>query len=265
MRKRSEVIRKRSEVDTPKSSAEERTLPIPGTEKPSSIQKCGACGDDFDLKEAKQRTDGKYECSHCGAALDTGGPAPPPQPDKKPASTELKDPHRKYCGECASEWPIVDGPRGKHFVINCGHTTAIRVAHPDEAKRNAPPAGLQTRSLDVPKPSSDRSDEPRPGGGSRATMPKDNAKADYGFNTSPPAPKVVIEGNRMSVLWGKSTFPLGMMSNFTVGDVFLSTELPEGANRVAEAKKIIADLKEIADHAFNVQSKWYLEKLGSLK
>ena len=132
-------MRKRSEIGA--------AGPPTSTRVDADVQ-CGACHYFFTPDaDTPRRVDGTPECPKCGMPVQVD-PGEAPVKARPRTVAGPKDPHRKYCGECASEWPVVDG----NFAINCGHTKAERVAHPDEAKANKPPAGLQGRSENVPKP-----------------------------------------------------------------------------------------------------------------
>lgn len=271
MKKRSEVaaMKKRSEAaSSPKPSAEERTVPLPI----EGSMHCDACDEDVSTKDVIRNGD-KVECPNCGADIESlATPTKMSTPAGKPED-KFVDPHpdRKWCGDCGTELTIIESGAMKGINFPCGHGAAERVDDPRKAKRVSPAAGLQTRThIEVDKRNAEdkaRNDEPRPGGGSRATVPgtKDSGRETGHLNASPPAPTVTIEGDRISVVWGKSQFPLAMMSNFTVGDFFVSKVLPPGTDRVQAAREILADIEKIADEAFDRQRSWYEKKLGSLQ
>lgn len=213
---------------------------------PDAIVKCAACEEDSIVANCTRRTDGALECPSCGAPVVYGA---------KVRVEEPRDPERKYCGECGSEWPLVNG----RPHINCGHVRAERIADPRKARNYGPPAGLQTRS-DKARDEHDRDDaEIREIRERQAVMP---------IVAAPPVedrqPQVVIAGNRVSVQWGKSTFPVAPYANFSVGEFYRSTELAEGDDPVAVARAMLAELRAIADHAFAEQRAWYEEKLETL-
>lgn len=243
MKSRSEVL-----AEKKKTPASERTVPMfdrdeeKPAEKVSHVKsgttvKCSACEEEMPLDKLEKRDDGAYECMHCAAPIRIGKTEP--KSEEKPKGP--KNPERKYCGECASEWPIVNGG----FVINCGHVAAERVDHPTKAKRNKPPAGLQTRSQDVPLPLF--------------------AKSQETSETRPGPLSAQREGNKLFIPWGKARCPIDRFNAFEVGGFGLTVELSPGENVVEKARSMIAELRQIADIAFDEQKKWYLEKLAGLQ
>ncbi len=275
MKKRSE-IRKRSEVSTTKPEA------------PTGTVHCNGCDEDIVASTIVSFAEDKSgECPKCGDKIplsainaaypeghehvvDEHGDVGTRAELAAKAKTEEGplNPDRKWCGTCGSEWPVVNGK----FMINCGHTHAARVDDPRKAEKYAPPAGLQGRSavevkrrdeadarkMSMQSTSGDDADVLGP------PPKKEDTRDTSGFNTTAPAPKITIEGNRLSVEWGKSTFPLGMMMNFTIGGYFASIEHAPG-KRLEAFREIMSDFEKMASEAFATQSAWYQKKLGTLK
>jgi hypothetical protein len=274
MKTRAEVLRERkaakeaaasTRVDA-KPTAAERTVPLPAA-VPGAIAKCGECGAEAEAEKCTVRADGFAECPECGAPVKLS-------PPKRDPARELKDPHKKWCGQCGSEWPIVENQNGQRFHINCGHMTAERVDDPRKAKKFDPPAGLQTvaqkeverRNAEDAKAASGKSEEPKPAKPARAaekgfTPPA--AAADPRPAAFGPGP-VTVSGNRLSIPWGESRMPVDAYNNFKCGGHIITVEIPEGADRVAVAREIIQDLQQIAELLFRQQKAWYAEKLASL-
>lgn len=267
MKKRSEIVKKRSEVSAPA--------------KASGSVTCGACEATIERSAIKTyRDDGTGECPECGDALVVSD-AKHDIPSKALAVDSDRDdtkrdgplnPERKWCGTCGSEWPIVHG----QFMINCGHMHASRVDDPRKATNFGPPAPLNVR-VEHERAKRDAEDERNAKSDFGKTMHDANEHAkEHGsgakkdsrdlstLNATSPAPKITIEGNRLSVEWGKSTFPVGMMMNFTVGGFFASVEHEPG-ERLKAFRQILGDFEKMANEAFAKQSAWYQEKLGSLK
>ena len=273
MKKRSEVLKDRSAKAESKSSAESRTEDLPLVPADAMVH-CDACEADSTASQCTTRADGKAECPECGAPVllatpETKGKAKNVENEKSSASSELKDPHRKYCGECGVEWPIVEKDGYKRFWINCGHERAFRIEDPRKAKNYGPPAGLQTRS--------DKEVERLNAEDAKRESPKEEPKKEtpvkeetkrverrVGDMSAQEEPRVVIDGRRVSVTWGKSVFPFAPHASMTLGEIFLSTMVPEGGDVVGVAQRMIAECKEIASSMFSVQRKWYEEKFESL-
>ena len=277
MKSRSEALRSRSEakaastrVDA-KASAEERTLPL--TVPPGSKVRCEACAAISEAAKCETRADGTAECPECGGPVLLVDPAsaPPPESAKreavaeKPARKEPKDPHRKYCGECGSEWTFTDA--GLPF-INCGHTNAERIEDPRKAKKYGPPAGIGYR-VDVEVERRNKVDaemrakeetkvEPaRVGGDAYMGVPIPSLKVG-----AEPAPK---QGTRLSLVWGESRMPYDQFNGIKVGGHMLTLDLSEdAATREKVIAKAIEQLEEIADRLFDRQKAWYDRKLRLL-
>lgn len=269
MKTRSEVLREKRLKETAASptptrvgeSAAERTQPM---FIPTELR-CGACGHVGKSAEMTKREDGTLECGSCGAPVaNMAGPitpatksnddakpapaqAPPPKEKTKGPKTMLREatadnPDFHYCGECASDWPIVDG---KPFR-NCGHPKAVGVADPRHAVSRQPPAGLQTRTEKA------------------AEAPMATAPA-----TPPGGPTMTITplpggGKRLSLHWGEARCAVDQWNNFKCGGHIVTLDVPEGEDVVAVAEKTINDLERIADMLFARQLAWYTKKLGIL-
>lgn len=269
MKKRSEVtaLKKRSEV---KSSAAERTVPLPKIDETSGSVHCDACDEDVEVAKLIIAEGKEPECPNCGASIEslatpTKLSTDQGEPEDKLAPTKSineqvfvdKHPDRKWCGECGTELTIIAKGSMAGVTFPCGHGAAERIDDPRKAKRVSPAASLQTRTYhEIDKRNTD----------DKVRARTDEKGRDNGNDiTSPGAPSITIEGDRISVVWGKSQFPLAMMSNFTVGDFFVSKQLEPGADRVKAAREILADIEKIADEAFDRQRAWYEKKLGSLQ
>lgn len=259
MKKRSEVqaMKKRSEV---KASAAERTATLPKVDTSSGSVHCDACDQDIEVSKLIV-VDGKDpECPECGASIesmtvppklstDAGEPGDTPTKSINEQVFVDKHPDRKWCGECGTELTIILKGAMAGVTFPCGHGAAERIDDPRKAKRVSPAAGLQTRThIEVDKRNAE-----------------DKGRDVSGRNVTPPAPSIVVEGDRISVMWGKSTFPLAMMSNFTVGEFFVSRKIEPGSSVLEEGRKILADIERLADEAFDRQRAWYEKKLGSLQ
>lgn len=232
-------MRKRSEIkSTKKPSAEERTIPLPFD---SGSIRCPACDEFVRRENFSQRDDGLHECPECGAAI-TLPKKKKSEPESEEKTTSVKNPHLKYCGQCGSEWPILND----RFVINCGHMTAERIEDPEKAKKYGPPAGLQTRATKS-KPKEREIPE---------TPEKPMSKAV--------SPTVTVGGGKVSVAWAESMFRVADHSYFRVGSFILTAECSENDDHIEVGKKLIVEGEKLADFAFERQKAWYLKKLGLL-
>jgi len=251
MKTRSEILAERK-----KKSAEERTRPLFDTDEDSTTEEetstsltpkssgvivtCEACESELDTGKLERREDGDFECSECAAPIKFGSKAkkveskkvePKKERDAKPTEqAENRARSGDYCGECGAEWAVLNGKP----LINCGHMKALRVDDPRKAKK---PATVTASGV---------------------------------MNPPTSTPTVKIEGNRLSVAWGKTTFPFGEITdgpkyaNFEVPQQFITVDLQPDADRVEEARKVIADLQKIADLVFEAEYTWYKKKLRSL-
>lgn len=250
MKTRAEMLRERNAAKDTKSSkpsAAERTLPIPEVSFIPVEVRCQACGEVSKTEGITRREDGALECPECAAPILVDQNA---KDSQKPTSTEEKpkaDPpkektngvHTKtgnFCGDCGAEWPVADGKT----IMSCGHTKALRVDDPRKAKDMQP---VTSSGMTKPPP------EPP------------------SIHTGPtPHPTVTVQGNRMSIGWGKTSFPVGeaagfKFSNMEVPTQIITVELAPGDDRVKAAREIFADLQKIADMAFDTQFDWYKKKL----
>lgn len=250
MKSRSEVMRTRGQAKSePKPSAEARTEPLPAI-VPSGWARCDACGATAEASMCAVRNDGFAECPDCGAPMTLDASAAPPA--TKPEAFAPKHPERKWCGECATEVSFT--PKGMFFP--CGHDKAERVDDPRKAKKVKPAAGHQTRT--------EHEIERRRAAGVVVDAKGDTAVIAHGAAPSTPA-SVAVQGNRLSVQWGESRMPIDQFNSFKCGGFIATVDLPEGADRVAEAEKILRDLEQIADKTFQRQREWYAKKLGLLE
>lgn len=258
MKSRSEVLAEKAK----KASAAERTVPLPlekPEKKPEVEEKpeptgdtvtCPACEEKLEIAKLEKREDGSYECSECAAPIPADGKvkAEKPKADKPKADKPKKDAEASvetrtgsFCGDCGAEWPVLNGKTH----INCGHTKALRVDDPRKATNMK---GVTASGVANPP------DGP----------PSVHTPPSYG------APIVAVLGNRISIGWGKTTFPFGEITNgpkyanFDIPSQIITVDLPEGADRVDAARSIIADLQKIADLAFDTQYAWYKKKLRIL-
>jgi hypothetical protein len=249
MKNRSEVTKKKAAA-TP---AAERTEPLPGVRATHTV--CDGCRETINLRGLEERN-GTVECPSCGMAICLSG-ATPAAEDFDPAKAEdikaiLASPPstppapsagypvmkpKWYCGICGSEWYVV----GDSPFVNCGHALADKVDDPRKAKSYGPPAGMQTKS-DVEIARRDAADAKVAGLPAGAT----------------------VSGNRLSIPWGEARCPIDNFNAFKCGGFIASVDLTPGEDRVETAKKILDDLEEIADLAFERQKAWYLKKLSML-
>lgn len=238
MKTRSEAMAERKAKEAAKEgkkpSAEERTEPLPLKEVfgPTYVI-CGACSESIPVKKLVGVKDDGGSCPECGGAI------------------------KNISGRTFTK----SAPLGPEVDAALLRDSEEREKETERAKK----ASTTT---------SDRSDEPRPGGGSRATVPGEapkpkmvNPEKNEDLQAAPPAPRVSHDPvlNTISIEWGKSTFPLAMMSNFTVGGFFFSKKLEPGADVLQEGREILRGLEKLADEAFDRQAAWYEKKLGVLK
>ena len=258
-------MKSRSEVMAAKKSAAERTVPLP-LDKPESkteskaksvpddepdddaMVECEACESKLDLRALEKREDGQYECSECAAPIKVGAKAKTNGAKAKESAEEPKKQavnqarSGNFCGTCGAEWPLLDG----QIHINCGHTKALRI---DDPRKATMMKGV-TASGAANAP---------------ATSPTAHVPPPYAEQ-----PTVILTGNRISIGWGKSSFPYGEITNgpkyanFEVPTQIVTVELPLNTDRVEAARAILADLQKIADLAFDTQYKWYVARLRSI-
>lgn len=285
MKTRAEVMREKRE----RESAAARTVPLPLVPADAAAA-CKECSWSGAAASCTERPDGLGECPECGAPVELRA-APPaassaPAPAEKPKADFVdKTPERKWCGDCGAA--ISSTNIGIFFP--CGHVKAERVDDPRKAKKVAPPAGLQTitskeierrEATDGTAPAEvdatklleqDRARLARsaeihaasPAGGGKAPPKASSSRgAPFAPATGPGA--AVLSGNRLSIPWGEARCPVDQFNNFKCGGHIITVDLPEGADRVAAAAKILDDLEKIADLLFERQSAWYLKKLGVL-
>lgn len=259
----------------PKTSAAERTESIPD---PDIELCCTECKERFKLREASKRDNGVIECTACGMPVKIESRASVELAEAKNPSTRVdgfakrapKDPDRRFCAECGSEWLFGDDGLP---IINCGHVKSERIADPRKARNFAPPAGLQTRAEAVferlnaedmkrlaAAPSADLGCDDRGDRGDPTALEK------FGRAATAPGP---ASGNRLSIPWGKARFPYvypdGTRDKFNaieVGGHILTIELAPGANAVDVAREMISDLEKIADVLYERQRAWYDKKLS---
>lgn len=233
MKTRSEMLKMRSEGSKPKTSAAERTIPLPLPEDSRKII-CEGCDAEQLVSELKDRGDGHLECKECGMAIRAKDAVRvakhstdvSSQPDTKipngfPATGKM------FCSVCATEWPYMNGKP----YINCGHMHAKPVDDPLKAEQIKPPAGHGTPRVSSP--------------------------------SSTPVIHSRIVGTRLLVTWEKSRHPVDQFNHFYVGPFHIEEELTPGTNRVEAAEAILTDLQAIADIAYKMQSMWYAKKLGN--
>lgn len=228
------------ELAKPKTSAAERTLPIPGTEL-----LCTECTQPIDLTQATERADGTRECPMCGAPVPAGmdaGHTPPPAsiPVRAAATTSSSSaaPARtkSYCPECGTEWPLVNGSPFR----NCGHK-GEPIDDPAKAKSYGPPAGHPR--IDLP---------PQTRAGTNSSPPE----------MPTPAPTFTLTGKLLRVDLGKMVFRLADYGvNLTVGPFSATVEVENG-DITGTGAKVLKDLRALADTAFAEQLAWYCSRLG---
>lgn len=254
MKSRSEVLKDRQASKSEKvekPSSVERTKPMFDNKDSTLSVKCEECDDVVEVAKLTKRADGRYECSSCAAPIEASKIFKGTEPEKKSKtsapeikaeekpSLEKKSRARSgvFCGECGAEWPYLKG----EIVKNCGHAVdSVDDPYKARVRRNVTPSGV------VQKPAN--------------------------LDTSPTAvessekTEVTFSGNRISITWGRMKFPVGekhgfKYSDMEIGSHIITVELAPGADRVQAAKSIIADLQKIAERAFEVQYRWYLDKL----
>jgi hypothetical protein len=213
---------------------------------------CPACTAQVESTAATPRNQaGDIECHECGCAIpDEPLPAKastpvdaPPEASKTTADLAAEedakkkpDPAKRYCGRCGTEltWAA------STYFYACGHVKADAGVVDDPRDAKGEP---------VPSPHRTRAD---------AETAKRNAE-------DPRTPTLGSESsNRLVIPWGKARLPIDRFNGFEVGGFIASVDLAPGEDRVAAAKKILDDLEEIADLAFQRQHIWYAKKLKLL-
>lgn len=264
MKSRSEVLKQKRAAAEGKPPAAERTVPLPAL-VPGMVAHCDECVADFPAEKCTTRADGFAECPACGAPTTLKKPAEgsPTRVDGPPAPAVAgpKNPEKKYCGTCGSEWSIVNG----QFFINCGHEKAERIADPRKATKYGPPAPLGVR-VGMEKERLDAEDAKRAPGSTSAEEAVRTIRENLASNPLPgsgPGP-ATLSGNRLSIPWGESRMPVDQWNTFKCGGHIITVEVPAGADRVEYAEKIIDDLEAIAERLFKRQKAWYEKKLGIL-
>lgn len=218
---------------------------------------CKECDETFAVADLTRREDGKYECGSCAMPLSPmtkeralqlaseGGTIRTEPLDKaiasdaKKAKGENTARSSSYCGECGAEWPLINGK----IHMNCGHVRALRVDDPRKAN-----AMKATTASGAPNP---------PAG-------------PPSMHVVPPNVSMTIEGNSLRMAWGKAIFPVGELlgqskfSNMEIGP-FSLTETYDSARHDEIVGRMLANLQQMADRAFDVQLLWFKEKLGLIK
>lgn len=256
MKSRSEVMKTRSQAAAEKkTSAAERTVPLPAADVSNVKVTCEACDTELLLGKLEKRADGDYECSECAAPIkvsktkvdklfngdDTdAGVVAGDEDEERAAIQEEAKPKKKdgarsgvFCGECGAEWPVLNGEP----TNNCGH----KAKGVDDPAKATKPKAVTASGVSTPK--------------GTATMRIQGE------------PVVTISGTRVSVAWGKVVFPVGeprgyKFSNMDIGSHIIARELAPGEDLRQVVAAMIADLRWIADLAFETQFSWYKEKLG---
>lgn len=277
-------MRKRSEAKKAKASAAERTQEIAFLDDDAKVV-CTECTEETVVKDCSRRGDGTLECPACGMTIEGVGAKPPaekappaaaddnedndaaheraqeerfaaeqsPTPKEfpvpiPPADAPVADTKKKqesgglagYCGQCGAAWSWHNG----NPWINCGHMTAERVDHPSKAAKWKPPAGHAQPPHVAP-------------------VVREMTKIG---GEQPHVAGIVVEGSNVRVTWGEAKFPGHLMGvdygGFNVGQFSMAMTVAEGGNRVAAARAMLSEARQIADIAFEEQKAWYESKLG---
>lgn len=239
MKSRSEIIAERNAA---KKNIEE--------EKPKSSSKtlhCDDCDKDYPIGDLAKREDGDYECAGCAMPLKVGGTKVEKKDDavsrvidkkKNGAAATVQTRTGGFCGKCGAEWPLMNGK----YIQNCGHGDALRVDDPRKATNVKASTASGVTQMPSEPPSS---------------------------HTIPPNVKMTVEGNRITMAWGKVIFPVGeaqgvsKFSNMDIGPFSIS-ETFEPSTFIETVRRMLANLQQIADMTFDTQFVWYKEKLGLL-
>lgn len=258
MRKRSELGKKSStkeEVPPKKTSAAERTVPLPMKGSDVEVQ-CSepSCNVISIASNLTKRDDGMLECSACGMPIEDPGAgatvAPVGAPgknvtvpstktesstrvDEEPKMTPFSGITGFFCGECAGDLVMVRGG----LTWPCGHTDAPAVHKPEHAKRIDPSAS-RSRPRVLPSQSGDRVE----------TMRVEETES----------------GPRLHLEWGPAMFRVAEFSNFHTGTIAVTQPIVRGS-LVDAARQARKEMRTIADEDFREKLQWYLEKLGLVK
>ncbi len=254
MKSRSEVLKSRTTAAKP--SATERTIPLPNVPVANVLQiTCKACEEAMPVAKLEKRADGSYECLHCAAPI-FGGDDSDEDVEREAIQEEAKSTVNAarsgaFCGECGAEWPLLKGIPS----INCGHMKARRVSSPAEASKHKPvtASGVAAKTSSVPSPAADIT----------PSCPIPSLVLPF---MPIGTPSVSLVGNRLSIAWGKITFPVGeprgfKFSNMEIGSNIIMRDVGPGEDWREVAKTILADLQWIAEQAFETQYAWYKTKL----
>jgi hypothetical protein len=84
---------------------------------------------------------------------------------------------------------------------------------------------------------------------------------------APPAgtPRAAIIGRTLHVTRGKHTFPTVAYGSFHVGPFSASVELGPDGDFLESARAIRAQLRKLADEAFEEELEWYVQKFERVK
>jgi hypothetical protein len=246
---------------------------------PNAIVTCAVCEESSKVGDCtKRESDGVLECALCGAPIESAPIATTNveiakenNPDV-PMAADVKDPPAKAPAtvedndqrvERADEIPP-GPPRSKTLPFQAPMTetrarTVLGVAHPPE---HVPAPETYCGECGAQWPIVDG--KIWPNCGHEAPSVDSPTKANK-YNPPAGASRARVLGRTLYVTRGRATFPTVAYGSFHIGPFNLSAELGPDANIIEVARSLRADLKKIADEAFEEELNWYEQKLATVK
>lgn len=255
-------MRKRSEAKPTKPSAADRTVPMQ-YDDPNAIVKCTTCEEESEVGKCSKKDNGTLECPACGAPIEGAA---------KPGVTKTED--KKADEDDAPSEDVQPTERPKKvpaFQPAMSETKARAMlgmplkdapAHEPPPKGYCAQCGAEAALVDG-KLWLGCGHASKDGSVSFGIVDDPKKAANYG----PPAgvPRAVVIGRTLHVSRGRHTFPTVAYGGFHVGPFSASAEVGPDANLVDVARSLRAQLKKIADEAFDEELEWYEQKLNRVK
>ena len=207
---------------------------------PDSMVTCPLCDHSTTLDKCTTSESGAIECPACGGHIQPG------EGDLEPTEKPPEKPHKPIPFQPMSE-------SRAHAVLGRAWEPKVETEPPPKAFCSV--CGAEWSMV---------KGKPWPNCGHTAEPTDDPNKAKR-YNPPAGAAVAALQGRTLNVTRGKHTFPTVAYGSIHVGPFSVSVETTPDMNLVEVARKIRADLRTIANEAYEEEMEWYEEKIRKLK
>ncbi len=253
MRSRSEAKKSKKAV----TSAAERTEPMKYTD-PDATVTCGVCDESAIVKDCTTNDKGALECPACGAPIEAAAVASKVTKVEEDIPFPENETITKPSERPATRKPVFESKNeiAKQDAMLKDAVLPSRTEHEQPPKAYCSTCGSEWGVVNGKLW----------GNCGHNVEPTDSPTKAQRYSPPGGSARATVLGRTLRVTRGKSNFGYPGMNfgGFSIGPYEVTIEVGPGVDLLDASRGIRADLKKIADEAFDDELKWYEQKLAQL-